>query len=325
MFMRYMEEFRDIFHNHDHLFNDYTSILSPIVHRLQTSANVELPLPKIAFTFWEGREFTSLHAKTIQSFSTYHPDFQIIIYQTNQPTDIQDTWDTPEHKSKITNHLCDIYELRSCHNVEFRTIDISVYHPSFASLSAVHKSDIIRIIKLQEHGGIWIDFDILFFKRIPDRLLMRRRNHIGIFAYHRAVAIGFIFSHPNQPLLDFLLKLIYQVMKRNEPRNMYQLFGSVIWTTLIRTPILCNYLELLSNDICYSYLYHQLDVLYQSHHDLRTNDSIAIHWYNGAAESKNYIQHRMVHPHASRCIMDSILRQVESDISIKNTHDKRSA
>jgi hypothetical protein len=270
-------------------------------------------IPKIAFTFWEGKEFSYLHLLTIQSFAFYNPDFKIIIYSTKNNSEINSIWNTTEHKTPIVNNLSDINILKSIKNVEFIEVDLDYYFPNVSITSCVHKSDIIRIIKLKEHGGVWIDFDILFYRKIPDNLLKLRINDIGIFTYHGFVAIGFIFSHKNNPILDYILMLIAIFMK--DTKLGYQSLGTKIWSRLPHIPQFKSYINFLSNDICYSYLWNNLAGLFKNTIDITTDSTIGIHWYNGADIAKEYINNAdFSNINPDKSIMDKYVYNVINDL-----------
>ena len=115
-------------------------------------------IPKIAFSFWEGPEFTYLNYLTIFSFAKYNPDYRIIIYTTNDTP----ICDKTMFQSVVKYHnLYDFNELRKIPNVEVQVVNIKDLINYDGVLTPVWKSDIIRIWKLYEHGGIYLDFDIL--------------------------------------------------------------------------------------------------------------------------------------------------------------------
>lgn len=267
-------------------YNNYFSIVNKIN---KTNNNFEF-IPKIAFTFWEGKQFSYLHYLTIKSFLFYNPEFKVIIYNTINETDIDSNWDTPEFTKYISNNICNINLLKNISNVSFITINLEDYFKNTINLSVIHKSDIIRIIKLKEHGGIWLDFDILFFKKIPEDLLKLHKNDIGIFKSTEVLLIGLIFSHPNNPIFDYLIEQINKLLNNLlHEKDKYQQFGTRIWTKLLRLNILKNYIKILNNDIVYSYEWNYIDNLYKSNNDITNNSTIGIHWFNGTNISKDYI------------------------------------
>jgi len=286
-----------------------------LINKCNNTDNRKSEIPKIAFSFWEGSEFSYLHLLTIQSFAFYNPDFRIIIYSTETHDEPNRTWDTPEHNKKVSNNLCNLDELRLIPNVELVTVNLKSYFPNIDNISCVYKSDIIRVIKLHEHGGIWIDFDILFNKRIPNSLLQLEKNSIGIFKYDECIAIGFIFSHKNNPILEYLILQIRNILQENNFTWHYQYFGTKMWTKLLSLPIVNNYIKLLSNKICYPYIWNELGILYKSNNDQLTHESVGIYWYNGADISKTYINNsnfNSINPHKS--VMDKYVYKVINEI-----------
>jgi hypothetical protein len=300
------------------------SVLFQIVNQVNDTPNTVEDLPTIAFTFWEGKEFSYLHLLTVQSLAHYNPDLTIIIYSSEVETDIHSTWTTNEHGVSITNNLSDISLLRTIKNVQFVKVNMDMYFPGLSNMSCIHKSDVLRIMKLKEHGGIWFDFDILFFRPITPSLLRLRRHDIGIFKYEEHIAIGFIFSHPNNPIFDYLIAAIAQLLGKNSASE-YQSLGSRLWDRLLTLPIIQSHIQLLPNDICYSYTAIQVHSLYYSNKDITSQDTIGIHWYNGSIHSKNYInQANFENLLLGRCVMDKYVHQVIRDMrppEFKEPHD----
>jgi hypothetical protein len=292
-------------------------IIFNIINKLNSLQNNVESIPKIAFTFWEGSQFSYLHYLTIKSFSHYNPDFKIFIYSTNNPTDINSNWNTGEHNIKIINNLFEISLLKNVDNVYFIKINLEDYFPNISNISAIHKADIIRIIKLKEHGGIWFDCDILFYKRVPDDLLNLKKNNIGIFSYENRLPIGFIFSHPNTPLLDYLFVRINNILNGNIiESDKYQQFGVRIWTNLLKVPIINNYITIFPTEVVYSYVWNNVNQLYNTNNDINTDKTIGIHWYNGAEISKKYINYtnfNNINPNTS--VMNKYVHKVLYDMN----------
>jgi hypothetical protein len=300
------------------------SVLFQIVNQLHSIPNIEEELPNIAFTFWEGKEFSYLHLLTVQSLAYYNPDLTIIIYSSEVETDIHSTWTTEEHSTLITNNLSDISLLRTIKNVQFVKVNMDMYFPGLSNMSCIHKSDVLRIMKLKEHGGIWFDFDILFFRPITPSLLRLRRHDIGIFNYEEHIAIGFIFSHANNPIFDYLITAITPLLGENSVSG-YQSLGSRLWDRLLALPIIPSYIQLLPNDICYVYSASQIHSLYYNNKDITSNNTIGIHWYNSSPLTKNYInQTNFQNLSPNRCVMNKYVHQVIHDIQLpefKEPHD----
>lgn len=293
-----------------------SDIITEVVSKIRTNENTIVQIPKIAFTFWEGKEFSYLHYLTIKTFAFYNPDFRIIIYSTtNNQDSLNKTWGTHEHSVSIKNNITDINLLREISNVEFISVNLDEYFSNASNISPIYKSDFLRILKLKEHGGIWLDFDILFFKKVPEYLLNLGKNEIGIFMYENVIAIGFIFSHPNNPILDYIFNNSYNNIKNNLLLG-YESIGSHIWTKLVTMPTISSFIKLLSNNICYSYLWNNLDKLYKTNVDLTTDETIAIHWYNGAVITKDYINNTVfsdINP--EECIMNRFIYKVLQDMA----------
>ena len=170
-------------------------------------------IPKIIFSFWEGNQFTQLHALTMYSCALYNPDFKIIIYTTDDIVfEIQ--YGSNEHNFKYTN-IYNINLLKNIPNLEFVNVNIHSEINFQGKLSPVWKSDIIRIFKLYEHGGIYIDFDILFINKIPEYLLNIKED-CGFNKYDNTVNNAFILSTKN---CNFINKVKDEILLKFKSNN----------------------------------------------------------------------------------------------------------
>ncbi len=271
-------------------------------------------VPKIAFSFWEGSQFTYMHYLTILSFAKYNPTFRIIIYTTNTDNKLI-TWNTHEHKQQYTN-LYDFNKLKDIPGVEIEYIDINSEIDYSGELSPVWKSDIIRIKKLFDHGGFYIDFDTLFINAIPDSLI-NLPNDIGLNTYHGAINNAFIVSRPGGIVIKNIYDAIINILKRNSIENKYMLFGC----TLI-TPLIFNNKELkeltyfIPNDMTCPYLYDDMYSLFYTNNNKTTSNTFCLHWYNGAIHSRQYCStftHDVV-INENKCIFEKILTKVLSPL-----------
>lgn len=255
---------------------------------LQNITNIVQEVPKIAFTFWEGDQFSFLHYITIHSFAKYNPDYKVIIYSSTNLSDININWDTHEHSVNIEYNLDDIHRLKELPNVEFKIVDFDKEFNTSKPISSIYKSDILRIIKLYEHGGMWIDFDILFLKKLPESILKLPQNNIGIFEYGNVLPIGFIVSNKGNILLQHLLNLARSILENAEYEN-YQKFGTFIWTPLKNIPEFKQHITIYPTHYIYPYLWNEGEEMYYSNIDKIKEDTYGIHWYNGAVVTKKYI------------------------------------
>lgn len=243
-------------------------------------------IPKIAFTYWEGKQFSPLHKLTLETFLIYNPDLEVIIYTNDDNVDINPVWRTDEHRIQL-DILCDINDFKHRKNVKFQTIDFkSLYNTDIDS--AVYRADIARIIKLYEHGGVWFDLDIFFTKKIPDAYFELDADVITFF-YYNTIATGFVLAKKNSIICKHLADHIHSSIESMNTTKNYEQFGPTLWNDVVQLHNLGQYIILLPNSVIYPYLYTTLKRLYNDKQaDLHEN-TIGIHWYNGASDTKIFI------------------------------------
>lgn len=243
-------------------------------------------IPKIAFTFWEGLQFTYLHALTIKTFQKHNPDFRIIIYISYIKNNKMVMWNSGE-QNKQYNNIYDINLLKDIPNVEFIEIDLNKILNYDGVLSSVWKSDIIRLLKLYEHGGMYIDFDILFIKKVPESLL--QIDKLMFNTYNDVINNAVIISNKDNFILKILIDEILKIINNNNVQNEYMQFGPTLITRIIKNnKTLESYLYYIPNDMTCPYLWNEMDKLFLKNIDQTTENTFGIHWYNGANVSRNY-------------------------------------
>jgi hypothetical protein len=255
-----------------------------------------------------------MHYLTILSFAKFNPDFRIIIYTTNTKSNLI-TWNTHEHKQQYTN-LYDFNKLKDIPGVEIIYIDVNSEIDYSGELSPVWKSDIIRIKKLYDHGGFYIDFDTLFINKIPDSLI-NLPNDIGLNTYHGAINNAFIVSRPRGVVIKHIYDAILNILKTNSIDNTYMLFGSTLITPLIfKNKILNNLTYFIPNVMTCPYLWNEMGKLFCSNIDQTNDSTFCIHWYNGDHTSRQYCSTFTpdTEINENRCIFENKLKRVLSPI-----------
>ena len=251
-------------------------------------------IPKLAFTYWEGKQFSPLHLLTVQTFCHHNPDVSIIIYYDTQ--EFSTHWKSHEHKEHI-HELSDIHQLKELKNVSFEQVS------NIPKNKPIVVADYIRVVKLHEHGGMWIDFDIFFINKIPDEM-WNQTEDIGIFTYHGVIATGLMTSQKGG---FFCSKLITNMNARlSDSGDDYQHIGPNMWTQVYyehvgnsvwhslqphrNKPVSVANTIVYPNAFVYPYLWNELEKLYVGAGEERcSQNTFGIHWYNGATLSKQFI------------------------------------
>ena len=247
-------------------------------------------IPKIVFTYWEGDQLSELHYLTIYSLHKYNSELDIIIYTDENPTNILREWNTNQHSIDIQKTI-PLSKLVEVNPNKIRLIPIN-FHNEYKfdnNISIVFKADFIRIAKLYEHGGIWFDMDILFVKPIPD-FFFEEEVEAFIFIYSRTIPTGFLASIPKSKYLENLYNISLQIIK-NKELAVYQKIGPDLWNQeykkLGRKTI--KNIKILDNNLIYPFLWNQLNNLYKKTNNIIPENTFGIHWYNGASETKEFI------------------------------------
>jgi len=264
--------------------------------------------PKIAFSFWEGSQFTYLHALTVITFQKFNPDFKIKIYVSRVENSDLIKWSTGEHSKQYSN-LYDINLLKNIPNVELIDIDVNKELNYDGVLSCVWKSDIIRLMKLHEHGGMYIDLDILFIKKIPDSLF--EIDKLMFNTYYGVINNAVIISRKENYIIKKIIDVIFEMLKTNNVKNEYMQFGPTLITNIIKNTSFEEDVYYIPNDMTCPYLCSENEKLFFSNEDQTTKDTFALHWYNGGEHSRNYCSNFDINNiNSDRCIFEKLLSEI---------------
>lgn len=258
-------------------------------------------IPKVLHLYWDGSKMPFLCFMTAFSFRKLNPDWIIKIYSPVSIT-TKKSWITNEQKIEYEgkNYFHNLKDLENCVFItfDFETIGIS------NKTSEVQKSDFLRWHILSTEGGVWSDFDIIYFRRINEidmtnQMLTTRNKEIdfsvcydfNVNSEHK-YSIGFLIAKKECQFYKKILKLA----KENFNEIDYQGAGASIFnheypslTKLYLTEKGSNIWNT-SMDILYAYDSLKIEYIYKSN-DLRffTSNSIGLHWYYGSHITKKHI------------------------------------
>lgn len=253
-------------------------------------------IPYLAYSFWEGDNLSWFHCYTLVSLHKYNPDIKIILYTSSGGANIK--WGSGEHGVEVENKV-DFNIIKKFPYIETISIDFNDYELS-NSLSPVYKADFVRIIKGKEHGGVWFDMDILFIAPIPrdffncecDIVRYKYTYHVYEFATKTIsladstiVPTGLLAISPNCKTINKLATELYSIMKA--PLEAYQTIGPELWKNVVGEQT--ENIIIKDGKEIYPFLWTQLDGLFNKTEDVCTPGTWAIHWYNGANDTKTAI------------------------------------
>lgn len=284
-------------------------------------------IPNKIFTYWEGNQLSELHYFTIYSLYKYNPNIEITIYTSLIESDKLVEWKTGEHginfnKCLKFNELIELFD-KDNYKINVVKIDFEKEYNLNNSMSCVHKADLIRIIKLYEHGGIWFDMDILFIKKLPD-FFFNQDYELFLFSYWDTIPTGFIASTPKNKLITLLYNGVLDFCKNKRPDS-YQIFGPECWNFYYKKFCLndSNIKFLLSEHV-YPFDWVTINDFFFSNNDSYIKENtFGIHWYNGWQKTKFFINSfDKNNINSDRSVCEKILNKIMKNNFNKITIDK---
>jgi glycosyltransferase involved in cell wall biosynthesis len=221
----------------------------------------------------------------------------------NQSTSLI-SYNSHEHKLGLKEKLpfSAIYSISGVQVVE---IDFRLTYNVEETLFHSYLADILRIKKLEEHGGIWFDMDILFLQPFSDELCtFQKGKSVKTISYSDTVATGFTVALPQSQFLKELSETTSKYLRERKETNFdseadykdqYQAFGPDLWRKLAH-PYLNNnlgshpHITALNVDLVYPYLWDQMnDYFLGKNRTTISQKTIGVHWYNGSTEARIFL------------------------------------
>jgi len=235
-----------------------------------------LDVPKICHVYWGGEVMPYIRYLTIKSFMILNPDWEVWLWMPQKPSQ-KVTWASKENDYPL-----------NCNN--FLPIAMSlpikkmyVDFPNIEEgrlLAEVHRADYIRIKVMEEHGGLWADSDILFFRPMRSmsvNTLCNRDKDVYVTLCDYGHSTGFLMARPHS--------IFYRRLKSNVMSNFvathYQCIGPIMFNKyfpkLESIPSVIN----ISMDVVYRYRFQNVSHLINTQQSTFTSESIGCHWYGG--------------------------------------------
>lgn len=109
-------------------------------------------IPKIIHLLYFGEtEFYNFHHRCVHSMIQYMPDYDIRIYNAKEPVGNK-YWDDIKKQARVSIHK----------------IDPPVFYDGFELKHFQYKADVVRLELLYEHGGVYLDLDMLIVRPFHD-------------------------------------------------------------------------------------------------------------------------------------------------------------
>ena len=263
--------------------------------------------PKLLHLYWDGSNFSYLNLLTVLSFNKYHKFWKINVFCPLNPVK-GNSWKTGEQSDKYTgkNYFDD---LKKIPNVNIHYIDFDNIPFSRKDASEVIKSDYFRLYILNNYGGLWSDFDIVYTNSVEKYHNLRKKPHVRNMVIYRywwkelnryAIPIGLFLSNKNNSVLNTILK---QIERYYHP-DYYQCLGCQMFQHIFNKEHYNESKDVLKQmklselwiEDAYCYLpakWDELDMLFKNPdiqpEKFETDPNVfGIHWFNGAKDAKDY-------------------------------------
>lgn len=268
-------------------------------------------IPQKLYLFWDGSPMSYLQVLTVASFHKYNPDWEICVYVPNT---------THEHLAENTyipsylgtdwySELCDLEYVKI---VRFDLSEFGIKPDSHG----IQCSDQWRARILYNNGGMYSDFDVLWLRPMTEFINVECDGDLRNFDCMVSLSKYNKGYHSNSNIIakqgSGLLKDIIERQKSVTPPYAHQAYYLDIinkaYPTLDSIRKVYPMTLAVQYKTFFPYGLFDLNRLY-SKTDLtpiRDKDVMAIHWYNGAAESKDYLNEGF---YLRPCSMTTILKK----------------
>jgi len=174
-----------------------------------------MSIPKRIFFFWGNPTMSWMRYLTLKSFCILNPDWQVILYvskceRVTKPW--RDNVDQDFFSYSGPDYLSRVQEL----GVEI--LEWSM--PEIPNVGASHLSNFLKWYKLQAHGGIYSDMDILWLKPF-DKLFEEMSNADSAICITKYLSIGLLGSN----IGNKMFKAFFDHARQTYDTKRYQCVG----------------------------------------------------------------------------------------------------
>lgn len=272
---------------------------------------------KLAFTFWDGPQLSLLNILSLLSFARLNPDTILTIYTLGKGLDINAGWKTGEHALAVDRFYA-LSDLTLEPNIRVQKVDPTGLEKIN---SVVQVADYIRIKMLYEHGGIWIDTDVLFYKKIPSDLWGIVYTNGFVISYRNTITTGFMGFPKESTIAHSALLNAQRKIQGNEFHKSYQAFGPDLWEEIfLKNPQEVSQVKFLSDKLVYPILWEKLDqFFFQQADSIDFEETIGVHWYGGSHYSRSFTNNNLACALAKKVPLTNfqkIIHQLDKDVAL---------
>lgn len=284
----------------------------------KTSINPEFEYPRIVYFFWYGK-LTFLNYLSIISFHRHHPAWVINVYRSTS-ADSNHKWNTGEQK-KFNRNIDDYFgALKHLSYVNIFDANRMAIELGIQNIYMVHQSDIIRMHLLNKFGGMYSDFDIIYTENIEkyftgkSKTIIFNRNAGGTKTVYYPNAL--FLSKRDCEFCKFIVDRQLEETKNNKLDG-YSTVGPVMLGKIFKNPkydSIKQCIEIMDGKCYLPIEWNEVDKLYDKPSFSTTVPYFGIHWFNGAARSREYIESFDVGDNKYKCTMDKIVAVYKNEL-----------
>ena len=267
-------------------------------------------IPQKLYLFWDGSPMSWLQMLTVTSFHKYNPTWTIYVYEPNVTyRQLAKNTYIPDYTGK------DWYpKLRELEYVKFVNFNLSEYGIKPDS-HGIQCSDQWRARILYENGGMYSDFDVLWLKpmsKFVDIECIGNPKDFEALVSFSKVTSGY---HSNSNLIaeagSPFMKSVIDLQRAVRPPYEHQAYYNSLVNKEYKSmdAVLSRFPRVLGvkYNTFFPYGLYDLKRLFNKMDlgPIYNKDVMAVHWYNGAGESKDYINKQ---DYFRSCSMTEILR-----------------
>ena len=267
-------------------------------------------IPQKYYLFWDGSPMSWLQVLTVTSFHRLNPDWEIFVYEpTSSYKELKENTFTPDYFGK--DYYPMLKELDYINVVRFDLTEFLIKTDSHG----IQCSDQWRIKMLYNNGGMYSDFDVLWLKPMTEFMDIECIGNTQNFEAIVSLSEYTKGYHSNSNLIaevgSLYLKSIIDASKNLKPPYKHTAFGAMTFNQLY--PTLARIHAKFPRVLAVQYKTFFPYGLYDLHRlfldtdlsPIASKDVMAIHWYNGAGEAKDYVNKA---DYDRPCSMTTVLR-----------------
>jgi hypothetical protein len=249
----------------------------------------KISCPKIFHYYWDDfKKFSFMNLYSLRTSLHYHPEYIHVIWtpinccdKINWKEDLNNSFNIDDNYKKY------VEELKDKKNLLIIKFDVNKLLGVDSNMSEVHKSDILRYILLNKFGGIWSDLDIVYIKKITDKINFNFDNLFFKCINDNTIfyPIGLLLCKRNTSFINNLLENINTFYCKDR----YQCLGSEMLKKIFDST---NYKDVyfLNNEFYMNYLWFEIDELFIDYKKTKDiTNTIGFHWFNGSNITKKYL------------------------------------